>query len=142
MKDFAVILQSAVVPYRVRDGRVEVMLITSLQTSRWIVPKGHLEPDMSVRESAAKEAYEEAGLEGTVGHRPIGVYDYVKSDEENQKVRRVEVFLMEVSRILDDWPEKHLRDRKWMLQENAAAAVLEPDLKKIIAGFSPLQTRP
>ncbi len=136
MQDRDIIPQSAVVPYRFRDGQVEVMLITSLQTQRWVVPKGHLEPDMSPSESAANEAYEEAGLKGAVRNRAIGVYDYIKIDEIVDVTRRVEVFPMKVSHILDDWPEKAMRQRKWMTLEEAVDAVDEPDLKKIIASFS------
>lgn len=136
MRDHDIIFQSAVVPYRIRDGQVEVLLITSLQTRRWIVPKGHLEPGMSVQESAAQEAYEEAGVKGAVRDRAIGTYDYIKADEKISVIRRVDVFPMEVSRILDDWPEKTMRQRQWMTLEDAADAVDEPGLKKIIAGFS------
>ena len=113
------------------------MLITSLQTRRWIVPKGHLEPGMTAQDSAAKEAYEEAGLEGIVGDTPIGVYDYIKLDQGDQRIRRVDVFPMAVSRVLDKWPEQEKRQRKWMGLPDAVGAVFEVDLKKIIADFSP-----
>jgi 8-oxo-dGTP pyrophosphatase MutT (NUDIX family) len=55
-----------VIPYRIRDGKIEVMLITSSTRKRWIIPKGMIEPDMTPQDSAAKEAWEEAGIIGQV----------------------------------------------------------------------------
>ena len=66
--------QSGVVPYRWLEGRLEVLLITSLRRGRWIIPKGIVEPDMTPAESAAMEAFEEAGVKGRVGTEPIGEY--------------------------------------------------------------------
>jgi 8-oxo-dGTP pyrophosphatase MutT (NUDIX family) len=126
--------QSAVIPYRV-NGRVrsqapliEVMLITSRKRKRWVIPKGIIEPGMTPQESALKEAYEEAGIRGNVSATACGVYFY----EKWQGICRVEVFLLEVTEVLPDWPEAALRDREWMTFEEAANRVRENDLKQLL----------
>ena len=70
--------QSSVLPYRLIGNRVEIMMITSTKRKRWILPKGIVEPDMTPAESAAKEAMEEAGVEGEVSPVSIGKYHYKK----------------------------------------------------------------
>lgn len=120
--------QSAVIPYRHLNERIEVLLITSSDGERWIVPKGLLEPDITPAESAAKEALEEAGVKGRVGNTSIGEYHYEKWGNDY----RVEVFLLEVEEELDDWVEAKLRQRKWMSVEDAVS-IVEPDgLKDIV----------
>jgi 8-oxo-dGTP pyrophosphatase MutT (NUDIX family) len=120
--------QSAVVPFRRRGEGVEVLLITSLKKKRWIVPKGLIEPDLSPQASAAQEAFEEAGVEGVVRPERLGEYTYRKWGG----VCRVDVFLMEVRDVLDDWPERALRTRRWVGPEEAAGMVREPRLAEIL----------
>ena len=72
------IKQSAVIPFRRRDGQLEVLLITSSNNKRWVIPKGVKEPELSPRKSAAREALEEAGIEGPVSGESIGTYAYEK----------------------------------------------------------------
>ena len=120
--------QSGVIPYRVRTGEIEVMLITSRKRKRWVIPKGVVEPDLDPAESAAQEAWEEAGLVGQVSSRSIGHYEYQKWGG----VCRVEVFLLQVGNILADWPEAEVRDRQWLSLEEAAGRVDEQELKRII----------
>jgi 8-oxo-dGTP pyrophosphatase MutT (NUDIX family) len=128
--------QSAVLPYRWQKGRLEVLLITSLDTGRWVLPKGNLEPGMSARDSAEKEAYEEAGIRGSVGKESIGTFTYLKTEKKGGGMRRVETFPMEVTEILEDWPEKNVRKREWMPVQKAAEAVLEKKLKKLLGLFA------
>lgn len=127
--------QCAVLAYRRGKKDLKVVLVTSLETRRWVLPKGNLVVGLSARASAALEALEEAGVEGEVGKRSIGCYDYVKSELKGGGLCRVQVFPMEVMRIKRKWPEKDLRRRKWMTLEEAAAAVNETGLKKLITRF-------
>ena len=128
--------QSAVIPYRRRKGKAEVLLVTSLDTGRWVLPKGGVEPGMTARKSAEKEAYEEAGIEGVVSKQSLGQYRYAKSERKSGGLCRVEVFSMEVSKELDDWPEKDKRTRSWMSIKDAADSVAEKKLRKIISQFA------
>lgn len=128
--------QSAVLAYRVGKTGVEVLLVTSLDTGRWVLPKGHVEPHLSAHESAEKEAYEEAGITGLVAKRYVGVYSYAKTEKKGGGMRRVEVYPMKVLKELADWPEKDRRRREWMGAEKAASVVLEKKLGKIILAFA------
>lgn len=120
--------QSGVIPYRIVNGEIEVLLVTSTTRKRWIIPKGNIEPDLSSRQSALKEAYEEAGVRGRVHPVPFGEYEHNKPPDR----RTIEVFLMEVETILPRWPETGRRSRRWMTLREAHDRVLEPGLKRLI----------
>src|SRR5947207_2113827 len=120
--------QSGVIPYRMVDGKPEVMLVTSVRRGRWIIPKGVIERDLSAADSACKEAWEEAGVRGAVVGRSIGSYEYGKWGGTCS----VAVFLMEVNAEEDDWPERKERRRKWMPVKKAAKRVDEPRLEELI----------
>jgi phosphohistidine phosphatase len=123
--------QSAVIPYRQGASGLEVLLIKNRKGRRWIVPKGIVEPDLSAAQSAAKEAYEEAGIEGRVAPDPVGAYEYEKWGD----TCRVEVYVMEVERQLSSWPES-FRDREWVSPQRAADRVREPKLKQLIGALA------
>lgn len=121
--------QFAALPIAVRDGETMVMLVTSRETHRWILPKGWAEPKLAPHESAAKEAFEEAGLIGTVSPEPIGRYSYDKRLPGGRFVPcEVGVFPMQVERQLDSWPEHGQRKTAWFTLSQAAMAVEEGDL--------------
>src|SRR5688572_20178235 len=122
------IQQSAVIPYRRTDEGLKVLLITSSRRKRWIIPKGLIEPMMSAAESALREAYEEAGIEGDISAAPIGSYMYPKWGTTCV----VAVFLLEVRTVLDAWPEAAVRQRRWLPLAAAAEAIEEPDLRDLI----------
>ncbi|MGL5060436.1 MAG: NUDIX hydrolase [Microcoleus sp.] len=124
--------QSGVIPYRIHNGEIEVMLITSSTGKRWVIPKGLIEPDMTSPDSAAKEAWEEAGLLGKVDPESIGIYEYYKWGCTCQ----VEVFLLKVQTVLETWPEAHKRKRQWVSLSKAVKRVNEPELKLIIADLT------
>jgi 8-oxo-dGTP pyrophosphatase MutT (NUDIX family) len=130
-------LQYAALPYRRRaDATVEVMLITSRDTGRWVIPKGWPVPGLSPQNSAAHEAREEGGLVGRMGTNAIGFYQYDKRLADSSAVScTVEVFALEVERQLRSWPERGERRTRWFTPEEAAAAVAEPDLRALIADF-------
>jgi len=124
--------QSGVIPYRLRDGNIEVLLITSMSSKRWIIPKGLVEPGMTPQDSAAKEAGEEAGVIGEVLPTLMGTYDYRKWGG----ICRVEVFLMRVEMVLEDWLEAQYRKRRWCTVEEAVDSVREMELKDIFTTLS------
>ena len=119
--------QSAVIPYRERDGDLEILMITSRKRKRWVIPKGVKEPELSPQESAAKEAHEEAGIEGTVSLKPIGTYQYDKWGG----TCTVDVFTMNVKTVLAEW-EESFRDREWVSVDEAVRRVSETELKRIV----------
>jgi 8-oxo-dGTP pyrophosphatase MutT (NUDIX family) len=119
--------QSAVVPFQWRDGALEVLLISSRKKKRWVIPKGVKELGLSAQESAAKEAIEEAGIEGGVLPEAIGSYEYRKWGG----VCCVEVFAMAVEKVHDEWLESY-RDREWLSVDEACQRVEEVDLKRLI----------
>jgi 8-oxo-dGTP pyrophosphatase MutT (NUDIX family) len=120
--------QSAVVPYRRGTDGLEVLLITSRRRKRWVLPKGVIEPDMTPSASAAKEGWEEAGVEGTVDDMPIGVYEYNKWGG----TCTVHLFLMAVTKEATDWPEAASRSREWVSLDEAKRRLDEEDLRALL----------
>lgn len=122
--------QSSVVPFRRTDQGLEVLIISSSKNKHWVIPKGIHDPGLSAEDSAAKEAMEEAGVEGTVLHTVIGSYTYPKWDA----VCTVDVYPMEVTHVIaeEDWKERH-RGRKWVSVDEAARTVKNDDVKRIVA---------
>ena len=120
--------QSGVIPYqRGEDGGWRVLLITSNKGKRWVIPKGIVEPGDTSAESAAEEAWEEAGIRGRVHEPAVGRYEY----EKWGGVCDVEVFLMRVDQVADEWDESH-RDRRWFDPDNTAEKMRERDLAALI----------
>ncbi|QKV20525.1 NUDIX hydrolase [Oricola thermophila] len=134
-------VQYGALPWRMRDGTLEILLLTSRGTGRWIIPKGWPHDNFSSAHSAAQEAYEEAGIRGPITSEPIGSYRYQKVRDEGATVDCVVyVHAMEVAQHLDDWPEKDQRQQKWFPRNAAAEAVSEPELRDLILAFQPLQS--
>ncbi|HMM63568.1 MAG TPA: NUDIX hydrolase [Mesorhizobium sp.] len=129
-------LQVAALPWRRNTGAVEVMLITSRDTGRWVLPKGWPEAREPLCEAAAREAREEAGLGGAISPFEAGRYFYAKALSRGLEVPcEVLVFPLRVSDIADRWKEQRQRERRWICSAEAARMVNEPDLGHIIAGF-------
>jgi 8-oxo-dGTP pyrophosphatase MutT (NUDIX family) len=118
------IAQAAAIP--VRDGTV--CLVTSQSGNHWVVPKGSLEPGLTAAETALKEAWEEAGLAGTLDRDPVGTYLYEKSGN----CYHVTVFLMQVTAASADWPERELRVRRWVRPQQAIAWVRPQALRGVL----------
>lgn len=115
------------------EGGIEVLLITSRETRRWVVPRGNPIPGRSPAESAAQEAYEEAGIRGAVDAEPVGHYFYFKRRRNGDLLpAEVRLFRMRVAEEKDDWPEKGERERRWFAPQEAAAAVAEAELAELI----------
>jgi 8-oxo-dGTP pyrophosphatase MutT (NUDIX family) len=127
-------VQYAALPFRRLAGAgMEVMLITSRRTSRWIIPKGWPMRRKAPHVAAAREALEEAGVIGRIGTSTIGSYSYEKRLKRGQVVLcEVLVFPLEVKRQRRDWPEKGKRRVQWLSPRKAAAAVKDSVLSSII----------
>lgn len=135
--------QYGALPFRCGEG-VEILLITSRETRRWIIPKGWPMKGRTSRGAAAREALEEAGIAGRVARAPIGSYTYVKRGLGGQSWPcRVDVFPLEVRIERENWRERRQRIRQWFPFIEAADHVTEPDLKTLIlafgAAFDPLE---
>ena len=119
-----------------RGAALEVLLITPLNSKRWILPKGWPEPELGPAENAAREAFEEAGVVGKISAQPIGSYHYLKERKDGGGIPcSVEVFALEVTKQLDEWPEKGSRKFSWMSMDQAAAHLAEPGLRQILKDF-------
>jgi 8-oxo-dGTP pyrophosphatase MutT (NUDIX family) len=131
--------QYAALPWRRRaDGTLEVLLITSRETRRWVIPKGWPIKNLSSQRSAAQEAFEEAGVVGVARRRAAGLYHYDKKLRSGRSQHvRVFVFPLEVSEERDEWPEKGQRDKLWTTPNEASALVEEPELRRVLKGFTP-----
>ena len=118
--------QSAVIPYRVNDdGQAAFLVIGSSKKNHWVVPKGIKDPGMTPQQSAAKEAWEEAGIRGEVSDELLGHYKVEKWGAECS----IDVYAMRVSEMVDEetWEENH-RQRHWLPAKKAAASLKQPEL--------------
>ncbi|MEN8179756.1 MAG: histidine phosphatase family protein [Pseudomonadota bacterium] len=121
--------QSSVIPYRMQGDQPEILVVMSSQNKHWVVPKGISDPGMTLQESAAKEALEEAGIEGEVESLPLGSYTCEKWGAECT----VHVYPMIVTHVLDEsvWEERH-RGREWLSPDQAMKKVRQTKLKPMI----------
>jgi 8-oxo-dGTP pyrophosphatase MutT (NUDIX family) len=118
---------------READGTQFVLLVTSRDTKRWIIPKGWPWPGVEDWIAATEEAREEAGILGHVWHDAIGSFTYEKRHPKGPPMLvRVTVYLLEVTSMLEDWPEKNERERAWFTLADAARVVPEPELKLLL----------
>jgi predicted phosphate transport protein (TIGR00153 family) len=119
------------------DAPVSVLLVTSIETKRWVLPKGNLVKGLSAHASAAHEAEEEAGVLGAACPTAIGTYRYRKKRANGASLLvDVDVFPIAVTDELEEWKERDRRERRWFSLVDAANAVDEPDLKGIIRNFN------
>lgn len=109
------ILQACAVPFRRRKAALEFCLVTSIGKRKWVFPKGIIDPGETDRQTALKEAHEEAGLEGKLVGKPLGKYEYRKWDSD----LIVTGFLMEVAQAHEQWDESPMRRRRFMTVEQA-----------------------
>jgi 8-oxo-dGTP pyrophosphatase MutT (NUDIX family) len=130
-------VQYAALPYRPKGkSKLEIMLVTSRGTRRWIIPKGWPKRGMPPYETAAKEAFEEAGVLGKVSKRSIGSYPYDKILEKGRTAScRVQVFALRVTSQHKRWPEKRERRIRWCPPVDAMHFIREPHLRRIIRNF-------
>lgn len=127
-------LQYGALPYRILDdATVEVLLVTSRATKQWIIPKGWPIKGLKPGKAAAREAYEEAGVRGRVGHA-LGNYIYDKHNRTRQASTpcKVHVFPLVVTRQSRDWPEAKEREAQWCSVSEAASRVGNEGLRALI----------
>lgn len=121
------IRQAAAIPWRAG----QICLVTSSSGKRWVLPKGCIEPGKSAAEIALQEAWEEAGLTGTLERGgPVGSYLY----EKLGSTYHVLVFIMNVMEVADTFPEWSLRERCWLKPRQAMLRIEDPGLRAIIRG--------
>ncbi len=130
--------QVAAIPFRIlQDGSMEVMLVTSRETQRFVVPKGWPMKGKSSRKTAAIEAEQEAGVVGKVLNEPVGVYPYWKRLETSFVRVDVTVYLLAVTEEREDWRERNARQRAWLSPADAALLIDEPELATLVAALQP-----
>ncbi len=119
-------------------AEIEVLLVTSRETGRWIIPKGWPIKGLGPSETALQEAYEEAGVNGKVSEACAGLYSYIKllgPQRANEVPCVVAVYPIRVSKLVDDFPEREERRRRWFSPKKAAQKVDEPELRALLREF-------
>jgi len=140
--------QVAALPWRADAvAGLQILLVSSRETRRWVIPKGWPMKGKLDHQAAAQEAYEEAGLDGRIVDTPIGDYPYLKRLKSGAaRPVTVDVYPMEVTGEHATWPEKGQRTLRWMSPVEAALGVQEPELRDLIARFAqvelPAEERP
>ncbi len=132
----------AALPWRAPAGSdgLEILLVSSRETRRWVIPKGWPMKGKTNPSAAAQEAFEEAGLDGRIETKPIGEYPYLKRLKSGAARRvTVDVYPLEVTGEHAIWPEKGQRTLRWMSPVEAALAVQEPELRDLIARFAKVE---
>lgn len=131
--------QVAALPWEKRKGTLFVALVNSRETGRLVLPKGWPEKGMTDPQAAEQEAFEEAGLKGKMSNKIVGTYEYVKVIGPGFALPCiVDIYPMQVRKMLSSWPEKLERARFWMTLEDAAKRVAEPALAEILKNFKPV----
>jgi 8-oxo-dGTP pyrophosphatase MutT (NUDIX family) len=121
---------------RTRKGPLEVLLVSSRDTGRWVIPKGWPSKRMTDAAAAAREARQEAGITGKIASKSYGSYRYRKIDGGGIRVIEVAVYLLRVKKEKKRWQEQDQRQRAWFDIATAARRVREPRLRLLIAGLS------
>ena len=139
----ASIVQYGALPWRHTAEGLRVLLITTRTTRRWIVPKGWPIDGLSPQESAAIEAFEEAGVRGKVGEEMLGSFHHRKHLKNGEVIAcHVHVFPLEVTETHSEWMEKNDREIQWCSIEEALAQVSDTDLQRLIVKFARVAATP
>jgi 8-oxo-dGTP pyrophosphatase MutT (NUDIX family) len=127
-------IQTGALPWRLGPNkRIEVLLVTGRRSGQWSIPKGWPMPGKTLAEAAEQEAFEEAGVRGTIDPRPIGTFRHVKQQAAFGEIEvDIVVHPMWVDRELPKWPELGQRKRKWFSAKEAAKRVQSPELADMI----------
>ncbi|MDP1627494.1 NUDIX hydrolase [Parvibaculum sp.] len=120
--------QAGAIPYSLVDGQVAVLLVTSRRTGRWVFPKGGLMEGLDPHEAAAQEALEEAGVQGVVADRPLGVWRTIKRRGVIVKPIEVDMYPLLVTLQHETWEEQHERRRHWAGLREARQLLYDPYL--------------
>jgi 8-oxo-dGTP pyrophosphatase MutT (NUDIX family) len=125
-------VQSGAIPYAWVEDEPAYLLITSRRTGRWIFPKGVVEDDMTAAASAAKEAWEEAGVRGEIGTTVIGTYRTEKVERHSTRMIAVDLYPLKVADQAGDWPERRSRRRHWATHRQARRLIDNPELMAVL----------
>ncbi|MFN4297717.1 MAG: NUDIX hydrolase [Brevundimonas sp.] len=125
-------VQSGAIPYAWSDDEPTYLLITSRRTGRWIFPKGVVEPDMTPSASAAKEAWEEAGVRGLIDNTAVGTYRTEKVERHSTRMIAVDLYPLRVDDQAGDWPERRSRRRHWATHRQARRLIDNPELLAVL----------
>ncbi|BCP53802.1 NUDIX hydrolase [Kaistia sp. 32K] len=132
-----ILFQVAALPYRINEfGKTEILVLTSRETQRFIIPKGWPMKTKSNARSAAIEAEEEAGVRGKISARPIGEYRYFKRLTDGFALVHVDVFSLEVRKTSGSWKEASEREQCWLSPAEAALLIDEPELASLVRNFN------
>ena len=132
--------QVAALPVRVGTrGELEILIISTRGSGRWTVPKGWPMRGRSDAEAAAQEAYEEAGVRGTIATAPLGTFEYVKRRNENETLF-VTVYRLNVTSSVRHWRERGQRKQRWLAPSAAADCVAWPGLAEVIRSLEASRT--
>jgi len=134
-----VLQQAGVIAFRNSGEALQVLLITSRRTGRWVIPKGGIEKGMTAAEAALREAYEEAGLRGTLSDSPLGNFTYGKRSHGAVIPAIVEVFAMQVEKELKNWPERAERRLKWVSIPHAIRLVHDHGIALLLLKLQQIQ---
>ncbi|SFS67343.1 NUDIX domain-containing protein [Sulfitobacter marinus] len=130
--------QFAALCYRIRQGKLQFLLITSRKSKRWIVPKGWPMHAKTPEAAALQEAWEEAGVRGRVTGGCLGVYSYAKEMGDDTLLPVIAMlYPVEVKVKAKEYPEAGQRRRAWMSRKKAMKMVREPELRRMIRDFDP-----
>ena len=127
--------QAAAIPFRRNNSTIEILLITSINSGKWIFPKGIIDEGQTALQTAVNEAFEEAGIKGRVMDILVGEYKYKKWGGTCQ----VRVYPMSVEDQLDEWPEAGLRKRCWVRPEKAMKLIQKKALRIMLTRFLKIQ---
>lgn len=129
--DIPTLPQVGALPIQFENGELLILLLTSRETKRWIIPKGWPMKGKKNWAAAAQEAREEAGLVGTMYKKPLGSFVYFKRQTDHFDLCRVEVYALSVEKRLDAYREKSQREARWVSLEDASMLVEEPGLLEL-----------
>ena len=133
-------IQYAALPYRLQGRQLQIMLITSRGTRRWVIPKGWPIDGLKPQDAAAQEAREEAGIVGQIADAPIGSYRYIKQLKgEYIQAVQVIVFPIRVEDHIPTFKEQGQRMFAWFSYQEAASRIAEPALRRLIRDFGASQ---
>ncbi|MGE0053104.1 MAG: NUDIX hydrolase [Hyphomicrobium sp.] len=132
-----IVKQVAALPVRTsQEGAVEVLLVTSRETRRWVLPKGWPSKRLKDKDAAAREAKQEAGATGKIASKPIGTYRYRKVEGATWRLVEVSVYVLKVKNELKRWREQEQRERQWFPASVAARRVREPKLRLLLKSLT------
>ena len=136
-----ILRHAGAIPFRHDPEGLRVLLITSRDTGRWVIPRGLIENGLTSAQTAELEAYEEAGVKGVIKEIPLGIFTYNKRLRSGiAKPATVEVYALQVEKNLKKWPERSQRRLEWMPVSEAVKLVQEPGLAILLSRLEEIES--